>query len=117
MSAPTTQAELDSINAAVAASGSPRQKKLAKAALAAFEGGLFTTDTAAAWVNTQRIKTPELFVAKASTNPWSPNFPAAGKHEAIASFIQKFGTAASSRMAAGQDVDIAGRPLVERKRA
>ena len=110
-----TQVELDAINKAVADSGAVRVRKMTKAALTAFEGGEFTTDTAGAWANTQRIKRPELFAEKPSTNPWSPKFPAETKVEAISSFIRKFGTVSASRMAASCDVDIAGRPL--RKRA
>lgn len=110
----TTQAELDAINAAVAASGAVRVKKATKVAIAAFEGGEFTTDTARAWMAAQLIKQPELFKPKpekVSTNPWSSRFPADKKNGAIADYIRKFGTASASRMAASKDVDIAGRPL------
>ena len=118
-----TQVELDAINKAVADSGAVRVKKMTKAALTAFEGGEFTTDTAGAWANKQKIVRPELFEAKPSTNPWSLSFPdtplpgnTSTKQEAIAKYIAQFGTHDSARMqraaskAAGMELNIAGRP-------
>lgn len=111
MTATPTQAELDAITNAVKASGTERVKKITKRALAAFEGGEFTQETCATWMAAQKIKNPEMFEPKVSTNPWSPRFPADKKNGAIAEYIRKFGTASASRMAASKDVDIAGRPL------
>jgi hypothetical protein len=119
------QNELDAINAAVAASGAVRTKKVTRFALEAWEAGLCTQETVGSFMAAQRIKNPEMFEAKPakpSSNPWSPNFPdtplpgkTTTKQKAIGEFIAQFGTAAAARMqlaasrAAGQELDIAGR--------
>jgi hypothetical protein len=110
-----TNSELAAIAKAVSDSGAVRIKKANRAALAAVEAGECHAYTVGAWMNAQKTKRPELFVAKSASNPWSPSFPADKKLDAIASYIRTFGSAASSRMAASCDVDLAGRPL--RKRA
>jgi hypothetical protein len=120
---PTTQTDLDAINKAISESGVVRVKRATKVALAAFEAGDFPATEAGAWMNRQKITAPELFEAKPSSNPWAlsfPNTPLPGKtttkEKAIGEYIARCGIPDSMRMlraaskAAGQELDIAGRP-------